>query len=859
MKFVFSLLVSLFISISSVCQAQVKLEYYLDSSTYSSTVPKPAEILGFEVGEWHARHDQIVQYMYELARTSDRVTIKEYGRTYEKRTLVALTITSPENQARIEEIKKQHVQLSDPNASSKLNTAEMPAVIYMGFSVHGNEPSGANASLLAAYRLAASNEPEIFEALKNTVIIFDPSFNPDGLARFAFWANTNRGMNLVADRQSREHNEYWPNGRTNHYWFDLNRDWLPVQHVESVGRIALFHEWKPNVLTDHHEMGTNATFFFQPGIPARTNPITPQINQDLTKKNAKFHAAAFDKRNALYYSEESYDDFYYGKGSTYPDVNGSIGILFEQASSRGHIQESINGDLSFPFTIKNQFEAVFSTLKGTNALRTEILNYQRDFYKEAVSESKKSAIKGYAFGDEFDQYKTRALVTMLKHHKIEVKVITENISVGKANLKSEKAFFVPTEQAQYRLIRGIFETNTSFKDSLFYDVSAWTMPLAFNLPYSEINSKDLSKLKTADFNSASDLVGKVIEGEKSVGYAFEITEYLAHRAILQLQEKGIRVRVAQEPFTASVKNGEKVFANGSIVVSLGGQEVSEQIIKNAVESAAKENFIDIYGIQTGLTSAGSDMGSNSNVMLKKPSVLLLSGAGVNSNDAGEIWHLLDTRFDIPLVLMDIDRIGNADLSKYSVILMAGGSYGNLGKRGEEAIKDWVSSGGTLVAMTNAVRWLATSGLASIRFERGFRVDSTKPKSYSDYDNVFGAQQIGGAIFETQVDLSHPLAYGLTHDKLPVFRNHTMFMKPAQNPFANPFMYTAKPLLSGYISNPNLRALGNTAAVSVYSKGRGKVIALLDNPNLRAFWYGPNKVLLNAIFFGNTISSGTTQR
>jgi hypothetical protein len=209
--------------------------------------------------------------------------------------------------------------------------------------------------------------------LNETVILLDPSFNPDGLNRFASWVNTHKSQTLVTDPVSRELNEAWPGGRTNHYWFDLNRDWLYVQHPESQGRIAKFHEWKPNILTDHHEMGSNSTFFFQPGVPSRINPLTPQKNRELTAKIGTFHARYLDKIGSLYFTEEDYDDFYYGKGSTFPDVNGAVGILFEQASSRGHAQETINGVLSFPFTIRNQVTTSFSTLAAARALRTELL------------------------------------------------------------------------------------------------------------------------------------------------------------------------------------------------------------------------------------------------------------------------------------------------------------------------------------------------------------------------------------------------------------------------------------------------------------------------------------------------------
>ena len=330
------------------------LKYYLpDSVIYNPAIPKPKDIIYHEVGEYHVTHDRLVNYMKAIAAAApDRVKLETMGFTYEQRPQVLLIITSPKNHQRLEEIRQQHIQLTDPAKSAALNIDDMPIVVWIGHSIHGNEPSGANASLLSAYYLAAAQGKQIDELLDNVVILFDPSFNPDGLQRFSTWANQHKSKNLVSDPGSREFNEVWPSGRFNHYWFDLNRDWLPAVHVESQNRLKWFHQWKPNILTDHHEQGSNATFFFQPGVPSRVNPLTPDKNQELTAKLGKFHAAFLDRIGSLYFTKENYDDFYYGKGSTYPDINGAIGILFEQASSRGHLQETANGLLSFPFTIK---------------------------------------------------------------------------------------------------------------------------------------------------------------------------------------------------------------------------------------------------------------------------------------------------------------------------------------------------------------------------------------------------------------------------------------------------------------------------------------------------------------------------
>ncbi|WP_420581129.1 M14 family zinc carboxypeptidase [Reichenbachiella sp.] len=303
-----------FILILTNSEAQISLDYYLpENINYNPAIPTPQSVIGHEVGEWHVSHDKLVQYLYALADASDRVEIEEYARSHENRPLLTLKISSPENIQNLANIRTEHLKLSDYNQSKALDLSKMPLVAYLGYSIHGNEASGSNAALLVAYYLAAAQGDEIEKWLENMVILLDPSYNPDGLNRFASWVNSKKGMNVVSDPNNIEQNEPWPGSRTNHYWFDLNRDWLPIQHPESKGRIRQYHKWKPNVLTDHHEMGTNGTYFFQPGIPSRNNPLVPSKTYELTQKIADYHANALDEIGTLYYSKESFDDFYMGK------------------------------------------------------------------------------------------------------------------------------------------------------------------------------------------------------------------------------------------------------------------------------------------------------------------------------------------------------------------------------------------------------------------------------------------------------------------------------------------------------------------------------------------------------------------
>lgn len=837
-----------------------EMDYYLPQDvTYNSEIPTPEEVIGMVPGEWHVRHDQLVHYMRTLAEASDRVSLTEFGETYEDRTLLYLTITSPGNHNNIEQIRTNHVALSDPDQSENLDTGEMPIVLYMGYSIHGNEPSGSNASMLVAYHLAAAQGAEIEEMLNNSVILLDPSLNPDGLNRFASWANTHKSKNVVADPNSMELNERWPSGRTNHYWFDLNRDWMPVQHPTSQGRIENFHHWKPNILTDHHEMGSDATFFFQPGIQSRTHPLTPSRNQDLTKAIAGYHADLLDEEQRLYYSEESFDDFYYGKGSTYPDINGGIGILFEQASSRGHAQETIHGVMTFPFTIKNHFLSSLSTLKAAQDLRVDILNYQRSFFQEAAREASNASIRGYVYGESADPARTHHFTEMLKRHKIEVYELAQDLEADSKQFESGSAFVIPTDQKQHRFIEALFERRTTFTDSLFYDVSTWTMPYAFNLPFAELEGRSYSDnlLGPAVEGVPEFPEGEVIGGRSDYAYLFEWDGYYAPRTLNRLLNEGIRVKVAAKTFSSVISSGVKEFDYGTILVPVGPQKVESDRIYELMQQAAREDGLNVYAISTGLTQSGMDLGSGNFENLEKPNVALITGDGVSSYEVGEAWHLLDQRYAMTPTLLTKERLGYADISRYNVMVMVNGGYNDLSEGSVEKIKNWVRGGGTLITTKYAVYWAENNGLANIEFlEEEEDSSEVVTRPYADRSAAQGAQYIGGSIFNTKLDLTHPLGYGYNDDDLTVFRNSTLFMKKAENPYATPLYYTDEPLASGYISDENLDKLKGTAGIVVSGLGSGKVIAMTDNPNFRAFWYGTNKLFMNAVFFGQTISGGS---
>ncbi|MBN1651808.1 MAG: peptidase M14, partial [Bacteroidales bacterium] len=648
--------------------AQTDLNYYLPKDVnYDIQIPTPKKVLGYEVGDWMVSHDQLIKYMETIAASSDRAVLVEYARSYENRPLVHLIFSSPENLAKLDQIKSEHQKLSDPTLD--MNTEEMPLVVLLGYSIHGNEASGVNASLLTAYYLAAGHSKAITELLKNTIIIVDPALNPDGINRFASWVNMNKSFAKLSDPNSRVFNEVYPGGRTNHYWFDMNRDYLLLTNPESRGRVAKLQEWKPNIVTDHHEMGSNSTFFFQPGVPSRNNPLTPERNYELTKAIADYHAKHLDRIGSLYFSEEQFDDYYFGKGSSYPDINSGIGILFEQGSSRGFLRATENGILTFPFTIRNQFTATLSTLEAAKDLRKSLLDYQKEFYVTAYDQAKKDPIAGWVFGDKTDLGKTNALLTILKIHTLNIEVLTDDYTINGKTFEKGSSYFIPSTQKNYRLLKTIFERSHTFKDKTFYDVSTWNFFYSFNMPNAEIlRSKKMSIPKTEELINCTQKEGRILGTQNAVAYAFRWNDYYAPKLLAAIQAKGLRTKVAADQFSFTDGDLNENFSYGTILIPAEGQALNASDLQKFLTQLAKKTGIDIYAFSTGLTPTGIDLGSNNFVNIKEPKVLMFVDGRSNNRDAGEIWHLFDQRYNMPISLVEQDRINRIDLDEYTTIV-----------------------------------------------------------------------------------------------------------------------------------------------------------------------------------------------
>ncbi|MEL6561510.1 MAG: M14 family zinc carboxypeptidase, partial [Bacteroidota bacterium] len=771
--------------------------FYKQYKPFNKNIPSPEEYLGYPIGHQHTRHDQMVSYFEKLAELSDRATITYYGKTYENRKLVILNISTPNIISDLENIRKKHVTVADP--ASTESTDQLPVFVNLGYNVHGNEPSTGEAALLAAYTLVASENEKVISLLNESVVFVDPALNPDGRDRHTHWANTHRGSPLVDDPLDIEHSEISPNGRTNHYNFDLNRDWWLAIHPESRGKLAWYHQWYPHVVTDFHEMGTNSTYFFEPmKAIASKDPIMPKENYTtLNNAFAEYFAKDLDQIGSLYFTKEVFDGTYPGYGSSYPDLQGALALLFEQASSRGHVQKQNTGErLTFPFTIRNQFISSFATLKAAIANKSLLSDYQKRFFKSAVSNASSRRVKGYVFGDESDMNRTNAFLDKLLIHKVKVYKLSKSQTINGTTFRAGKSYVVPTSQPQYRMVQSVFETYEEFTDSVYYDASAWSLANFYNIPYGETTvvskGQEVKEIQSID----------PVPERSKYAYIMPWTDYNAPGALYELQSAGIVLTSAFKPFA----NEAGSFGYGSVVIPVSRQLVSEDSLYNTIKRVAGNWDVVIGSVSTGYSKSGIDLGSGNLRVLQKPKAIMLVGEGVSSYEQGEVWHLLDTRVNMPITKLPIRNFNRINLYNYNTMILVSGSYSPLDSGKIAYIKSWLSAGNTLITSRTASKWAIDKKIVNeelISKKKKTRTEKTERLNYVDAREHIGKNRVGGSIFEVDLDITHPLGFGYTRRSLPVYRNSNVWIKPSKNPYSTVAKYTNDPHIDGFITDENL--------------------------------------------------------
>lgn len=816
-----------------------KISYFFPPEiNFDSKIPNPEEFLGYEIGSRVTEHSRVNAYYEKLAELSDRVSLIDIGKTHEKRTLYVLIVSSPENIKRLDKIKEARKAV---RSGEKPDT---PLIVFLGNTVHGNETSSTEAALLSAYYFVAAQNEFVKKQLENGVYFIDPVRNPDGQERFASWVNANASVNVYNTSQfDREHVEGWPRGRGNHYWFDLNRDWINIVHPESRSRVVFYQDWLPHVQADHHEMGTNSTFFFEPTDPDGTESrFVPQATYKLNRIFADYYAKALDKIGSFYYTKESFDNKNPNFGSTYPDYNGGVGILFEQGSSRGIHQESENGIVTLAFTARNQLVTSIATVDAANDNKALLFDLQKDFF--SPTRKGKEVAKSYIIGDNYDVARLHKFVQLLIDHRLEVYENPNDLTVNQVKYEKGKSYIVPAGQANSALVGIIFDDKKDYEEN---EIDKLSYGAGFSVVYSSGLSYD--KINTAARGVKVERLPEVSLPklqQSEYAYLVDFRDSKSQQFLFRLLEKNILVKSAGKPFSVSTDSGVIDFSYGSLLIPVRNQAISSSDLHAILQQEGETAGVRIIPVKTGFNVKGVDLGSSAFFKIETPKVLVVTGGDISSLEAGEVWHLFDQKLKYPVTRVDFNVFARVPLQEFNRIIFVSGEYSFLGESGLERLKNWINNGGTLITVNSASRWAINNKLTSAKLLP---------------DSVWGSpentpvrfvRRFPTSVFQTKVDLTHPLAFGLTNEKLPVLRESTLFL--AANSGDSIATYTENPLLNGYSTAAYLNSLKESASIVTTSAGRGNVVLFAENPLFRGIWDATGRTFVNAILFGNKTSA-----
>lgn len=850
-------------AVAEINPRSADLDMYPGSVRYNPEIPRPADVLGFELGSEPVRHHQLVDYITKVASLSNRLSVEVIGYSHERRPILFVVATSAENHARLDSIKAEHVAISDPSAQQP-DLDNMPVVSWLNYGVHGAESSGMDAALPFIYHLAAAEGDDIERVLADSVILVTAIFNPDGHSKRVAWFDAYGGQRDIADPAHIEHQFNWQLARTNHYHFDLNRQWLLLTQPEAVAWMRKWHEWRPNLTVDYHEMGSDQTYYFHPGVATRTNPLVPDEAERLLESVVAGSEALLDAEGRLYFHGERFDNYYVGKGSTFPLVNGGVGVLFEAAAALGREIETPNGLRTYRENIRKHFRTSIASAESAVGMRRDLLRYQQQFYRQALDDAARHAIKAWVVAAPGDPVRLNFFADLLASHRIRAYRPARDIESGGTTFRASESLIVPAGQPQHRLIRSIFETVSEFEDATFYDVSTWTMPPAFGLDVAGLGNREFrANLLGPRFDSG--LAAANPPAESGYGYLIEWGPYYAPRALQRILERGLLARVAKQPYTATTSAGVIEFARGSILVPLDRQETDRAEIHRLMQTIASNDGITVHALTSGRSATGTqgiDAGGASFRAVELPSVLLVTGDDIDLYEAGEIWHLLDFRMQMPVTLRDRDALTDIDWARYTHIIFPSGTYEEYAPDYLDRLRLWVKEGGTAIGMRDAAFWLRAQTidwvdplseegqLAAAAADEGEDEDEEAPQRtpYAEKDKAEAVDIIGGAIFSVDLDVTHPLGFGYARRAIALHKNVEEPMTATGNPFAVVAAYADDPVYSGYVSESNRDALAGTPSLIAERSGKGSVILFADNPNFRGYWYGTNKLFLNALFF-----------
>lgn len=824
--------------------------FLLYQNTFAQ-LPSPEQFLGYKIGTRYTPHWKVVDYFKQVAAAvPNRVKVQAYGKSVEGRPLIVAYIAQPEHMAQIENIRQNNLRLAglaENNANGTITNA--PAIVWLSYNVHGNEASSSEAAMLTLYYLADPKNNTANKWLKNIVVIMDPCLNPDGRERYINWFQSVVGSQYNPDPNAREHREPWPGGRTNHYNFDLNRDWAWQTQIESQQRMKLYNSWLPQVHVDFHEQGYNSPYYFAPAAQPYHEVITPwqRTFQDTI---GRYLSKQFDQNNWLYFTKEVFDLLYPSYGDTYPIYNGAIGMTYEQggiASGLGVITAS--GDtLTLADRVLHHYTTGLSTIEVAANNAGKLLSEYQNFFHNAITNGVgdyKSYIIKYTMEDA---QRIDALLQLLRKNKIDYgKGKAASLRGFNYDSGREEAFtvntsdiIIPSLQPKSALVKVLFEPNAKLVDSVTYDITAWSLPYVYGVKayatHERLNITDTVTTATVT-NMAAD----------TYGYIIPWSGIVSAKLLSQLLQKGIKVRYSEVPFVI----GNQSFNRGSLIILKSGNQYYSGLW-DAVRQLADSNHIPLTPVNTGFADKGVDFGSRSIIPVRQRRIAIISGEGVNANAAGEAWFLLDQELQYPVTVINTTDMMRINWSDYDVLILPDGNYRFLSdKTTTDVLRDWVNKGGNVVAMENAVAQLSKLDWTIKQKKSDDDTNTNNPyealKKYGERERDMLSAYTPGSIFKVTLDNTHPLAFGYPAYYYTLKQDDHIYNFIEEGGW-NVGVIKKEKQVAGFVGSKLSNRLQDGLLFGVQDIGRGTITYLADDVLFRSFWQNGKLLFCNAVFF-----------
>ncbi len=838
-----SILLFLFVSTNANAQTQTKLQ-------------SPQEYLSYELGDQFTPHYRVLGYFKQVAEASPMVTYEPYGTTNEGRELGIVKVSTEENHAKLEQIRTDNLKRTGL-MKGDVQGGDV-AIVWLSYNVHGNESSSSEAAMKTLYELVRTDRADTKQWLQKTLVIMDPMLNPDGRDRYVHWYKETVGSQFNAHPEAREHREPWPGGRTNHYYFDLNRDWAWITQKESRARLALYRQWMPQIHVDFHEQGYNDPYYFAPAAEPFHNAITDWQRQ-FQNTIGKNHAKYFDKNNWLYFTKEIFDLFYPSYGDTYPIFNGAIGMTYEQGGSgfAGLGIIKAEGDtLTLHDRLLHHHTTGLSTVEVTANNAQKVLD-EFEAYFQTSREEPAGTYKSYVIRND-SSANLRAMLELLDQHQIEYGRLGVEDELSGFNYRTGKRedgsfgandIVVSAYQPKSVLARVLFDPRPELVDSLTYDITAWALPYAYGVEAYAVEDRVEGEVFTQSKPNINSVSGE------PYAYLADWEDVSDVAFLAELLKKEVNLRVAQEPFTIEGRDYEA----GTLVITRNGNTDLGSKFDDIVQQAAENHSQQAYGVSSGFVTSGADFGSDKVKLVEAPRVALLSGDGTSSGNVGQVWHFFDKQIGYPITLIDTDYFKDVRLHKFDVMILPSGYYGDaLDKNQLKKVKAWVRRGGTLIALQGANEMLAgKEGFSLKKKEEGEEeeekekeeaepdVDEDKLKTYRQRQRERATEFNPGSIFKVTMDNTHPLGFGYEDEyfSLKLDADAYSYLEDGWNVGVT----KEGAHQSGFTGYKAKEKLANTLTFGVQEMGSGSVVYMVDNPLFRAFWYNGKLLFGNAVF------------